>query len=202
MEKAFNGYAWKKSCVSLSLDSHLIQRHFTYHPTVMKSNPERARVAAYNDCWMRHRNSTSWLGFLELQDFIYSPRGIENITETLLGLDKKNFVELTAYPMQDTSAAVAKREGNLMIEKYQLRREYPSGKRSFVEPSAITFVGDSKLVETGGKINAAKTDLEILTYAAERDGFDTQDPHRWKTFPDVAQKFARELKERLERRYH
>lgn len=187
------------------------QKYFTYYPTVMKTAPERARVAAYNDCWMRHRNSAAWLGFLQVQDFIYSPRGVENVTALLRGLGDKNSVELMTWPMQENPKEPLSpdhiRESKqlshrLMIDKYQFRRDYPAGSRAFVRPSLVEFVGDSRLQEVNTKeqVATAKIDLEVLSYTVERDGFDAKDPARWQPFPKPAAQLAKELSQRLRNR--
>lgn len=186
------------------------QKYFTYHPTVMKTAPERARVASFNDCWMRHRHVSSWLGFLEIQDFVYSPRGIENITAALLGHKGKNSLELSVWPMQENDKQRLSEDhireskqlsNRLMLEKYQYRRDYPAGTRMFAQASVINFVGDSLLMDTNAKLlSPAKSDFEVLTYPVERDGFDSQDPHRWKHFPKPAQQLAQELATRLKSR--
>lgn len=176
----------------------------------MKTAPERARVASFNDCWMRHRHVSSWLGFLEIQDFVYSPRGIENITAALLGHKGKNSLELSVWPMQENDKQRLSEDhireskqlsNRLMLEKYQYRRDYPAGTRMFAQASVINFVGDSLLMDTNAKLlSPAKSDFEVLTYPVERDGFDSQDPHRWKHFPKPAQQLAQELATRLKSR--
>lgn len=177
----------------------------------MKNNPERMRSASYNDCWMRHRNNTEWLGFLEIQDFVYSPRGTEHIGEKMLGAlrSQGNYVELSSWPMQENPSQrlsndhVGERDklsGQLMMQKYQFRRDFPSGKRTFARPSAIGFIDDSKLLEKDATAQLAKSDWEILSFTVERDGFDAVDPHRWKAFANAAEQLAPALAERLQRR--
>lgn len=37
--------------------------------------PEQNQVAAFNDCLERHRDAATWIAFLDLDEFLYSPTG-------------------------------------------------------------------------------------------------------------------------------
>lgn len=177
----------------------------------MKQNPERARSAAYNDCWMRYRGDADWLGFLEVQDFVYSPKGIDSLNALLSQADSStNLVELTSWPMQESHQAklsqdhIGERDklsNRLMVDKYTLRRDFPSGQRSFVRPELIFFVGDANLLEARSDyVRRMKTDWEVLSYTVERDGYDGRDQHRWKPFSQAAEQLSAVLTQRLAKR--
>jgi hypothetical protein len=88
-----------------------------------------------------------------------------------------------------------------MLEKYTFRRDFPAGKRAFVRPSLINFVGDGTLLETDlSRVHQAKTEWEVLSYTVERDGFDAQDPARWKAFPKASEQLSAALADLLQRR--
>ena len=107
--------------------------HWPTPPSVERGVPW-AIIDAFNDCLGRHRHETRWLGFIDVDEFLFSPTG-RPVTEVLAGLEQFPGVEVSRLEFgpsgHETKPAAP------VIESYVLRRSYVSPKKDWEHVKSI-----------------------------------------------------------------
>src|SRR5687768_15754785 len=95
-------------------------------------------IGAFNDCLHRHRHDSRWLAFIDIDEFLFSPRG-KPLPEVLAGYEQYPGVCVTRADF-GTSGHGSKPPG-LVIENYLHRRTYTPGAethmKSIVDPERV-----------------------------------------------------------------
>jgi Glycosyltransferase family 92 len=100
-----------------------------------------AIIDAFTDSIRRHRDDSRWLGFIDIDEFLFSPAG-RPLPDVLAGFEEFSGVEVSRLDF-GPSGHEARPDG-LVIESYLMRRRYTSPKKdwefvkSIVDPSRTT----------------------------------------------------------------
>jgi hypothetical protein len=103
---------------------------------------EPAQMAGYRDVLQRHGGDTHWLGFFDIDEFVFSPTG-EAVADVLRGFEEFPGVGINEIPF-GTSGHVAA-PGGLAIESFVRRCELDKPRnriiKSLVQPGQVEDVG-------------------------------------------------------------
>jgi hypothetical protein len=101
--------------------------HWPTPPSVERGVPW-AIIDAFNDCLGHHRHDSRWIGFIDVDEFLFSPTG-RTLPAVLEGFEQFAGVEVSRLDFGPSGHQV-KPEG-LVIESYALRRGYLSPKKDW-----------------------------------------------------------------------
>jgi hypothetical protein len=115
-------------------------QHWPSPPSVERGVPW-AIIDAFTDSIRRHRDDSRWLGFIDIDEFLFSPSG-RPLPDVLAGFEEFSGVEVSRLDF-GPSGHEARPDG-LVIESYLMRRSYTSPKKdwefvkSIVDPARTT----------------------------------------------------------------
>jgi hypothetical protein len=110
-------------------------------PTSVERGVPWAIIDAFTDSIRRHRDDTRWLGFIDIDEFLFSPTD-RPLPDVLAGFEEFSGVEVSRLDF-GPSGHEARPDG-LVIESYLTRRSYTSPKKdwefvkSIVDPGRTT----------------------------------------------------------------
>jgi Glycosyltransferase family 92 len=91
-------------------------------------------IPAFDDCIARHRDDSHWIGFVDVDEFLFSPTG-RSLPDVLAGFEAYPGVEVSRLEY-GTSGHRTKPDG-LVIESYLRRRSYTSPKKDWEHVKSI-----------------------------------------------------------------
>jgi hypothetical protein len=113
--------------------------HWPTPPSVERGVPWSI-IGAFDDCIARHREDSRWIGFIDVDEFLFSPTS-RSLPDVLAGFEQFSGVEVSRLEF-GTSGHRTKPDG-LVIESYLQRRSYTSPKKdwehvkSIVDPTRV-----------------------------------------------------------------
>jgi hypothetical protein len=108
-------------------------QHWPSPPSVERGVPW-AVIDAFTDAIRHHRDDSRWIGFIDIDEFLFSPTG-RPLPEVLAGFEQFSGVEVSRLDF-GPSDHDAKPEG-LVIESYLSRRSYESPKKDWEHVKSI-----------------------------------------------------------------
>jgi len=93
-----------------------------------------AIIDAFTDCVRRHRDDSRWIGFIDVDEFLFSPTG-RTLPDVLHGFERFSGVEVSRFDF-GPSGHQTKPDG-LVIESYVHRRSYVSPKKDWEHVKSI-----------------------------------------------------------------
>ena len=107
--------------------------HWPSPPSVERGVPW-AVIDAFSDSVRRHRDDSRWIGFIDIDEFLFSPTG-RPLPEVLAGFEQFAGVEVSRLDF-GPSGHEEKPDG-LVIESYLCRRRYESPKKDWEHVKSI-----------------------------------------------------------------
>jgi Glycosyltransferase family 92 len=95
-------------------------------------------IGAFDDCIARHREDSRWIGFIDVDEFLFSPAG-RPLPDVLAEFEQFSGVEVSRYDF-GASGHRTKPEG-LVIESYLHRRSYMSPKKDWEHVKSVVDPG-------------------------------------------------------------
>jgi hypothetical protein len=108
-------------------------RHWPTPPSVERGVPWSI-IGAFNDCVRRHREDARWIGFIDVDEFLFSPTG-RTLPDVLSEFEQFSGVEVGRLDFGPGGHRM-KPEG-LVLESYLYRRTYVSPKKDWEHVKSI-----------------------------------------------------------------
>jgi hypothetical protein len=121
----------------------IVEMHHWPTPASVERGVPWSIIGAFEDCIARHREDSRWIGFIDVDEFLFSPVG-RPLPDVLAEFEEFSGVEVSRYDF-GPSGHRTKPDG-LVIESYLYRRAYTSPKKdwehvkSIVDPSRVDRV--------------------------------------------------------------
>jgi glycosyl transferase family 92 len=112
----------------------IVEVHDWPSPPSVERGVPWAIIDAFNDCVARHREESRWIGFIDVDEFLFSPTG-KRLPEVLAGFEQFSGVEVCRLEFGPAGHR-AKPEGTV-IENYPLRRSYENPKKDWEHVKSI-----------------------------------------------------------------
>jgi Glycosyltransferase family 92 len=106
----------------------IVEVHDWPSPRSVERGVPWAIIDAFTDCIRRHREDSRWIGFIDVDEFLFSPTR-RNLPEVLVGFERFSGVEISRLDF-GPSGHETKPPG-LVIENYTWRRSYVSPKKDW-----------------------------------------------------------------------
>ena len=106
----------------------IVEVHHWPTPQSVERGVPWAIIDAFDDCVRRHRDDSRWIGFIDVDEFLFSPTG-RTVTDVLAGFEQFSGVEVSRLDF-GPSGHQAKPPGPV-IESYVERRSYVSPKKDW-----------------------------------------------------------------------
>jgi hypothetical protein len=112
----------------------IVEVHEWPSPASVERGVPWAIIDAFTDCVRRHREDSRWIGFIDVDEFLFSPTG-RSLPEVLRGFEQFSGVEVSRLDF-GPSGHRTKPDG-LVIESYLHRRSYVSPKKDWEHVKSI-----------------------------------------------------------------
>ncbi len=118
----------------------IVEIHHWPTPASVERGVPWSIIGAFDDCIARHREDSRWIGFIDVDEFLFSPAD-RPLPDVLAEFEQFSGVEVSRYDF-GPSGHRTKPEG-LVIESYLHRRSYRSPKKdwehvkSIVDPALV-----------------------------------------------------------------
>jgi hypothetical protein len=106
----------------------IVEVHDWPTPASVERGVPWAIIDAFNDCIARRRHDSRWIGFIDIDEFLFSPTG-RPVPDILVVFEQFSGVEVSRLDF-GPSEHEAKPPG-LVIENYTMRRSYVSPKKDW-----------------------------------------------------------------------
>jgi hypothetical protein len=123
------------------VDRGIVEVHHWPSPPSVERGVPWAIIDAFTDSIRRHRQDSRWIGFIDIDEFLFSPTG-RPVPDVLTGFEEFSGVEVSRLDFGPSEHET--RPDGLVTESYLMRRSYTSPKRdwefvkSIVDPSRTT----------------------------------------------------------------
>ena len=116
----------------------IVEVHEWPSPPSVERGVPWAIIDAFNDCIERHRDDSRWIGFIDVDEFLFSPNG-QPVPEVLAEYEEFSGLEVSRLDFGPSGHRT--KPTGMVIESYDLRRSYVIPKKdwehvkSIVDPS-------------------------------------------------------------------
>jgi hypothetical protein len=114
--------------------SGIVEVHEWPTPPSVERGVPWAIIDAFADCTQRHRDDARWIGFIDVDEFLFSPTG-RPLPDVLAGFEQFSGVEVSRLDFGPSGHGA--RPAGMVIESYVLRRSYTSPKKDWEHVKSI-----------------------------------------------------------------
>jgi len=112
----------------------IVEVHHWPSPQSVDRGVPWAVIDAFTDAIRKHRDDSRWIGFIDIDEFLFSPAG-RSLPEVLAGFEQFAGVEVSRFDFGPSGHA--ERPDGLVIESYTRRRRYESPKKDWEHVKSI-----------------------------------------------------------------